>query len=270
MKFKTPVFSALRGKLGHTIDSGTLCFRTYKNFGLQVIKNPARKVDPAGKQWLHRHQLYCWSLHWNFLTPEQKAEYENLGAAAGLSGYDYYIKEKCDPQYLYVHPVAFTWTEKKYPSTLHYPGESVLMSDDSVYEKHMYIKFPLAMISSNLDAVAASLSFFYYEEAGWDADDRRVDCRSILEDWDWRTLTWNNAPPVDPDVVSYLLMPGQMEWFTFDVFPALLKAIADPHAWFGFHIRFKDLEPTQGSFAGIRATLPHDNDYWPFLKLKMW
>ena len=137
MKIKIAWLSELHGKLGHTLPQNTVCFRTYKNFGIQIIKNPARYLPPGGMQWTYRHQIYYWSLHWNFLTPGQKAAYENLGADAGISGYNYYIQEKQDPQFLYIHPVGYTWTEKAYPDTKHFPGEVVRMSNDPTYEKHM-------------------------------------------------------------------------------------------------------------------------------------
>ena len=260
----------MRGKLGHTIDSGTLCFRTYKNFGIQVIKNPARKKDPAGMMWLYKHQIYYWSMHWNFLTAEQKAAYVELGEAAGITGYDYYIKEKYDPKYLYIHPSDLNWTEKAYPNKHFSPGESVHMSDDVTYESHVYVKFPLEMLSSNLSFMWAQLKFFYYEEAGWDADDKIVDCYRITEDWDWRTLTWNNAPATPTPIVAWNYMPGQMQWFHFYVQGPIQSAVNYPDTWFGFKIRFRTLDPTTESMSGLRATLPHDNDFWPYLKLRMY
>ena len=257
----------MRGRLGHTIESNTICFRTYKNFGIQLIKNPARILPPAGSQWLYRHQKYYWSLHWNFLTPEQKAAYNELGLTFGITGYDFYIQEKQDPHHLYIHPIGYTWTEKAYPDTKHFPGESVLMCDDVTYEKHMYIKFPLEMLSKTLNFTAAKLRFFYYEESGWDADDKIVDAWSIMENWGWRTITWNTAPSLSGAAVSDTTILGQMQWFEFDVTAAIEAAVSAPDAWFGFMVRFRDLDPTRSSFSGMRATLPHDNDYYPYLEL---
>lgn len=267
MKFKTSLVQEMRGRLGHTIDSGTLCFRTYKNFGIQVIKNPARIWPTKGKQWLYRHQIYYWSLHWNFLTDEQKAVYDQLAENLRMSGYDYYIRENQDPHHLYVHPSGLNWIWKRYPDSIRSPIESVSLSDDVIDEKHIYIKFPLAMISPDMAITAATLNFFYQDESGWDADDKRVDCRSITEDWNWNTLTWNNAPAVDPDIVDFVLMPGQMEWFDFDVTSAIQATVAYPYAWFGFHIRFKDLDPDTESMSGIRALSTYENNFWPVLEL---
>jgi len=257
----------MRGRLGHSINSSTLCFRTYKNFGIQVIKNPARIWPTKGKLWLQRHQIYYWSLHWNFLTLDQKAVYDSMAKVDGITGYDYYIRENYDPHHLYVHPSGLNWTYKRYPDSIRSPIEAVSLSDDVIYENHVYIKFPLEMISPNLEIVAAALSFFYQDEAGFDADDKRVDCRSITEDWDWRTITWNNAPTVDPDVVDFVLMPEQMQWFQFDVTSAIQATVADPYAWFGFHIRFKDLDPITESMSGLRALSTYENNFWPVLEL---
>lgn len=267
MKFKSPIFSTLRGRLGHTPESNTICFRTYKNFGIQIIKNPARIQPPAGSQWIYRHQVFYWSMHWNFLTPGEKAVYNELGEAEGITGYDYYIRKYCVPPYLYVHPSDLNWTEKAYPNKNPSPGESILMCDDVTYEKHMYIKFPLELLSKNLTILYAWIRFYYFEEAGWEAHGKRIECWKITEDWDWRTITWNNAPAVDPDLVDYWFMPYQMSWFGFGVTDVIHEAVSDPSSWFGFKIQFRDLDPLKSSFSGIRSTRPHDNDYYPYLVL---
>jgi len=269
MKFKTPVFSELRGRLGHLIESNTICFRTYKNFGIQVIKNPARKVAPAGRQWLYTHQIYYWSLHWNFLTPEQKASYNLQGENVGITGYNYYIKEKYDPQYLYAHPSGANWTEKAYPNKTPSPGESILLSDDTTYEKHAYFQFPTAAVPDLLPVIEAELHMLYYEEAGFDAEGKRVECRMIWAPWDWRTITWNNVPQIQMVGVTSGDMPAEQEWIILDVRDRLLFARVRPGMFHGFQIKFKDLDPVTESESGLRSTRHHDNDFWPFLKIKI-
>ena len=269
MKFKTAMFSELRGKLGHTLPQNTVCFRTYKNFGIQVIKNPVRKIPSAGSQRIYRHQMYYWSLHWIFLTDVQKAAYNELGEAAGITGYNYFMKEKQDPTHLYIHPLGYTHTSEHSPNSHYNPGESVPMGDYPEYVNNPYVKFPLDVLSPSLSITQATLHFFYYEESGWDADGKRVDCRSITENWDPRTLSWNNAPSVSAAVVDFVLMPGQMQWFEFDVTDAITDAIASPESWFGFRTEFTLPEPLHMSSSGMRSTLPHDNDYWPYLELTL-
>jgi len=234
MKFKTPVFSELRGKLGSVLGKDDVCFRTYKNFGIQVIKNPARKVAPTDMQGLYRHQIYYWSLHWNFLTQEQKASYNLQGENVGITGYNYYLKEKYDPHYIYVHPSGANWTEKAYPDKISSPGESILMSDDETYEKNAYFQFPYNIALRTLDIIKAELHVLYYEEAGFDAEMKTIRCFMIVEPWDQFTVARVN------------------------IFP-----------FYGFKLGFHLLDPVTESETGIRSTRHHDNDFWPFLKIKI-
>jgi len=269
MKFKTPVFSELRGKLGSVLGKDDVCFRTYKNFGIQVIKNPARKVAPTDMQGLYRHQIYYWSLHWNFLTQEQKASYNLQGENVGITGYNYYLKEKYDPHYIYVHPSGANWTEKAYPDKISSPGESILMSDDETYEKNAYFQFPYNIALRTLDIIKAELHVLYYEEAGFDAEMKTIRCFMIVEPWDWRYITWNNVPDLMNIPVIHILMPGQGEWMIFDVTDQFTVARVNIFPFYGFKLGFHLLDPVTESETGIRSTRHHDNDFWPFLKIKI-
>jgi len=269
MKFKTPVFSELRGRLGHQIESNTVCFRTYKTFGIQVIKNPARKVDPAGSQWLYRHQLYYLSLHWNFLTPEQKAAYDVLGGAAGISGYDYYIKEKHDIDHLYLAPTDNLWAEEYKPDRNPTAEEGLHLSDYDIWEDYAHINFPLEQIPSNLLISKAELWLRYAGEAGSSAEGKRVDCHKITEPWAERTITWNNRPSVSATETDHIDMPAERQWFSFTVTQDINDLISGGSLFYGWRVKYHSTVTTSESYSYIRATYPHKDDFWPYLKLEL-
>jgi len=269
MKIKTAWLSEMRGALGRPFLGGMNCFRTDQYGNIVGLKSPSEPRVPSGMQRLYRHQLRYWSLHWNFLTPEQKLAYSILGAELNITGYNYYIKEKYDINHLYIAPTDNRWVELWHPSTNPSAEEGLHLSDDEEFEDWVYINFYPDKFPKNLVITKAELWFFYYNEAGDPATGRHVDCHRLLEPWSETTITYNTRPGATAARVAAAVMPGEWQWFYFDLTFELRFIIAQGMPFYGYKIKFRETVTEESSMCGLRSTWPHDNDWWPFLKLEL-
>jgi len=267
MKIKTAWLQELRGSVGKPFLGGMNCFRTDKHGNIVGLKSPSEPRIPSKKQPLYRHQVRYWSLHWNFLTPEQKLAYSILGAELNITGYNFYMKENYDINHLYIAPTDNRWVELWHPSTNPSAEEGLHLSDDEEFEDWLYINFPLEKISSNLVITKAELWLFYYEEAGWSGTGRRVDCHKITEPWRETTITYNTRPAVSAEETDNKPMAGEWQWLKFDVTADIRSTASSGVLFYGWRIKYHETVASQEAMSGLRSTYPHDNDWWPHLNL---
>lgn len=269
MKIKLNWIQELRGASGVKIWGDKSCFQVRPG-GVQILmKNPGGKRVPQGKQNLYRHQFAYWSYHWNFLTPAQKANYEILAEADGITGYDFYIREKHQPGFLYLHPTNNRAVEIWDPNNNVVAQEALKISDDTMFEDWVYIDFGFEKISRNLSLTKAELCLKLVAEGGWDADGKRVDCHKILEPWRETTITYNNRPTVSGTETDNLNMPTMGEWLAFDVTNDIQDQINTGALFYGWRIKFHTLVAVHESLSGFRSTHPHDEDCWPYVKISL-
>lgn len=269
MKIKTAWLNELRGSVGKPFLGGLSCFRTDKYGNITGLKSPSEPRVPTGKQPLYRHQLRYWSLHWNFLTPGQKANYAALGEADEITGYDYYIKEHYDINNLYVAPTDNRWVELWSPDKNPTAEEYLHMSDDEDFEDWTYINFPLAKICQPIVITKAELFLRYAGEAGSSAEGKRVDCHKIVDQWHEQQITYNNRPSVAGTETDHTDMPAEMTLFSFDVTADINSLISSGILFYGWRVKFHETVGTGESMSSLRSTYPHDDDYWPFLRLSL-
>lgn len=269
MKIKLHWLQELRGAAGTKIWGDKSCFQVRRG-GVQVVmKNPGGPRPATGKQALYRHQIGYWRLHWNFLTPAQKAAYAAAAEKDPLTGYDYFIREKCQPGFLYMHPNNNRWVEKWSPNNNPTAEETLHLSDDEDYEDWVYVDCGLDKISRNLSIVKAELYLRYVGESGWDAEGKQVQCNMIKDSWSETTITYNNRPTVIPFFARYSTMPAQMEWFKFDVTDHIKSIISAGAKLYGWRIKFSSTVASQESMSGLRSTYPHDENDWPYIKITL-
>lgn len=267
MKIKTAWLSELRGSLGRPFLGGRSCFRTDRYGNIVGLKSPSEPRVPSKKQPLYRHQLRYWSLHWNFLTPAQKQSYKDLGEAKGITGYDYFIQTFYDRAILFMAPTHNRWVELWDPNKNPSAEEYLHMSDDEEFEDWVYIDFPLNMISKNLVITKAELFLRYVGESGWPGTGRRVDCHRILTFWKENTITYNTRPSVSGTETDHIDMAEEGDWLKFDVTSDINLLINTQKLFFGWRIKYHETVSTQEAMSSLRSTYPHNNDYWPYLKL---
>lgn len=269
MKIKTAWLSEMRGALGRPFLGGMNCFRTDKYGNIVGLKSPSEPRVPSKKQPLYRHQLRYWSLHWNFLTTEEKNSYAELGKKNNITGYNYYIAEKYDVNNLYMAPTDNRWVELWHPDTNPRAEEGLHISNDEEFEDWIYINFPLEKLSKNLEVTKAELWLLYYEEAGWSGTGKRINCHQILQPWSENTITYNNRPYHYPLYTTWSLMPEDGHWFSLNVTNDIQNIISSGILGFGWMLKYQETVTEQESMSGLRSTYPHDNDYWPYLKLEL-
>ena len=246
-----------------------MCFRTYRTFGIQVIKNPARIQPPAGSQRLQRHQLHYWSIHWNFLTPGEKQNYDELGEAAGISGYDYYIQEKHDSAYLRMAPKDNYSTSEYFPDR-HLPPWRLLSICNQVDDQWWtYVDFPLNLIPRNLAITKAEFCLFYDQDARKPPEGERLDCHKIIEDWDMNTLVWNNAPACSATETSHVNIPDEGEWIILDVTSDINDLISTGGLFYGWRANYHTTVPANSVENEISSTKEHYYNTWPYLELTL-
>jgi hypothetical protein len=97
-----------------------------------------------------------------------------------------------------------------------------------------YVTFPLPARPAGMQVVTASLTMHLFGGAGdvKDRTDSLIQVLTVAEDWDERTMNWNNAPLALENVSQRWVQPvrGAVDWpgipYTWDIGYAVAKAYA--------------------------------------------
>lgn len=259
----------MHGSLAGPYLGNMTCFRTDKYGNIVGLKSPDGPRVPSGKQGLYRHQIYYWSLHWNFMWVSDKAKYNELGEAADMTGYDYFMKTHYSRDPLFMHPMDNNGTYERWPDW-NIPGSPYIDIADRIdRQRYVYLTFPLDLISQNLTITKAELWVYY--EGWWDnwPGGKQVDCHKIIEPWTERSLTWNNSPAVHSEVTDTTVIGNVEKWHTFDITDDINLIISGAPSY-GWRINFHLPVTTNWSWVEWRSTY-HDywDSRWPYLKLEL-
>ncbi len=135
------------------------------------------------------------------------------------------------------------------------------------FELDTLLKFDLSYVPAGTTVKSATLGLYYWHYNNGDPYNRQLDVYHITEAWDEGTVTWNNQPSYDSNVIDSAYVPGSYGWMTWDVTSSVQEFVDGTKTNYGWQIM--DVNTSGDSMIYFRSKEYADSGFHPSLQLDL-
>jgi len=243
MKVKSVLLTEMRGSVSKPVFKDRQTFKTYRDKGIILEKKPEFKKGWSRKQRLHRHNYMIWRLIWAQMTDEEREAYREEADKKKITPYNEYLHQKMTiPQ----KRVFFEYTNDPFeffPRRVYCNGQLVSVGIEPDWRIRTYLKPYWGIIPFDISISKAELWLKVYEARDGYYVGTEIYCYKVLEDWNCKSLNWDNQPTVSDTATDTAICPDNDQWFSFDVTADIQDLISNKKEPFGWQLRGPEEDP---------------------------